>query len=95
MPYSTTEDYLHEIFSSAGEIVNLQLFRKPTGESRGMPWQQEKSPMGVDVTLFLCEGFGFSGKTWFLHFENGDLAKFEERDNLKTENCRKKKTSAG
>lgn len=87
VPYSTTEDYLHEIFSSAGEIVNLQLFRKPTGESRGMPWQQEKSPMGVDVALFLCEGFGFSGKTWFLHFENGDLAKFEERDNSNTANC--------
>ena len=34
VPYNTSEDYLRQIFSVAGEVANLQLFRK-NGESRG------------------------------------------------------------
>lgn len=35
VPYNTSEEHLREIFSTAGEVANLQLFRK-NGESRGM-----------------------------------------------------------
>jgi len=51
VPYSTTEDYLHEIFSHAGEIVNLQLFRKPTGESRGMGVVTFADPNSVQIAV--------------------------------------------
>ncbi|CAJ1438677.1 unnamed protein product [Effrenium voratum] len=36
VPYSTTEETLQEVFSRAGTVLQLQLFRQKTGESRGM-----------------------------------------------------------
>lgn len=36
MPYSTTEETLREVFERAGTVEAVRIFKKPTGESRGM-----------------------------------------------------------
>ncbi|OLP89894.1 29 kDa ribonucleoprotein A, chloroplastic [Symbiodinium microadriaticum] len=36
VPYSTTEETLREVFERAGTVEAVRIFKKPTGESRGM-----------------------------------------------------------